>query len=276
MPDYQPVAPFPPGELIQRSRWVARQAVYGEALDALDPIFASLAIEYMPIKGAHLVCTGLAADLETRTMHDIDLLVRPRDFERAIAALAAHPLFIIEPPDPWPFEQPFIFRQGSLKVRLELHRALNRPERFVLDVDSMFDRALLQTSARRIMQPEDALIVLVCHTLVHLVDGIPAHIAAEGALLVRTRGFSWERFAALLRPTGIERFGKAMLTAMAAKQGFIIPQTLHAGRVNKAIFNIRTPLRHKGIVTSLFRGIVELYFVKDPIRLLAGYIRGWK
>ena len=157
MPDHQVTSILPAGDQGRRRRWMVRQMVYRDVLDALDRIFFGQAIEYMPVKGAYLLCSGLAGKMTVREMIDIDLLVHPTDFTRTVASFSTHPCFTREPPDPWSFEQSFLFRHGNHTVRFELHSALNRAERFVLDVGAMFDRAHLQTSVRRIMSVEDAL-----------------------------------------------------------------------------------------------------------------------
>lgn len=84
-------SPDPCYRLVQR--WQIRQVVYAAVLEALDALFAELHIAYMPIKGAYLICTHLAEQIPAREMIDIDLLVRPAYFKRAIALLSAHPLF---------------------------------------------------------------------------------------------------------------------------------------------------------------------------------------
>ncbi|MBN1307185.1 MAG: nucleotidyltransferase family protein [Chitinispirillaceae bacterium] len=257
-------------------RWKVRQIVYGEVLNALDPIFAEWAIEYMPIKGAHLICTGLAAMIEAREMNDIDLLVRPSDFNKAVDLLSSHPLFTREPPDPWRFEQSFLYRYGNHPIHFELHRALNRPERFILDIKALFGRAERRTAVRRIMSAEDALVVLIGHTLVHLVEGIREQVYDEAALLLRNPGFSFERFSTLLRATGIGRFGRALLTQTSRKRAVPLPPPFQAPPWTTALLAIRTPRRGKGVWTALFRGTIELAFVRSPAGMLRGYLRRWQ
>jgi hypothetical protein len=256
-------------------RWNIRRIVYEEALAGLDAVFASLGITYMPIKGAHLICTSLAGKIAAREMRDIDLLVRPADFAKTVAALDDHPQFSREPPDKWDFEQSFLYRHGNHSIHFELHRALNRPERFLLDIDELFDRATTRTAVQRIMTPEDALVVFVCHTLVHLVDGIPEHTFREADILIQAEGFSWEQFGVLLRATGIERFGKALLCQAARQQGFSLPPLLGPLLPERLLLSIPPPHLHRGIRTLLFRSFVELFFVRNPAGMVAGYLRGW-
>ncbi len=268
----RPISDDPVGSLSRR-RWIIRQVVYREVLDALDRIFSAYAIEYMPIKGAHLICTSLSEKFASREMIDIDLLVRRVDFTRAVAALGSHPLFSREAPDPWPFEQSFRFMYGNHRIHFELHCALNRPERFTFDTDALFGRAEVQTAFRRIMAAEDALIVLICHTLVHLIDGIREQVFTEAMLLLQERGFSWERFSARLPATGIERFGKALLVLAAGKKGIYLPASINTSWWALALLKIKTPGRGKGMFTALFRCGVELAFVKKPMTLWFGYLQ---
>ncbi len=254
-------------------RWRARQAVYGEVLDALDRVFACIPVEYMPLKGAHLICSGIAEKMASREMIDIDLLVRPSVFEDTLEFLSSHGSLIRLPPDPWSFEQPFVYLHGRHRVRFELHSGLNRPERFFLDVDAMFDRAALQTSVRRIMTPEDALLILICHTLVHLVDGIRDQVYEEALLLSGESAFSWERFSAVLRSSGIERFAKALLTLAGRKAGLMLPHQFKADPIGIALLSIKSPRRGRGVLTLLFRCLIELSFVKSPLSMAWRYIR---
>jgi|GEM_PF-953866 len=251
--------------------WMVRRVVFLEALDTLEGIFSQIGIEYMPIKGAHLLCTGLAEKIAVRQMIDIDLLVRESDFDRCIDLLSADPRCVRLAPDPWSFEQPFHLRQGSHLVRFELHRALNRPERFSLDTAALFSRSSARTALCRIMTHEDALAVLVCHTLVHIVDGIRPQVFEEIALLANTEGFVPELFFLYLHKTGIERFAGALLVA-AARSGYKTTRLgpVHASRLAVALVTIKTPGRSKGVLSLMFRVFVELFFVRHPFRLALG------
>lgn len=253
--------------------WVVRQVVFMEALCTLDGIFSQIGIEYMPVKGAHLLCIGLAEKIAARQMIDIDLLVREPDFDRCIDMLSADPRCIRLAPDPWSFEQPFHLRQGGHLVRFELHRALNRPERFSLDTAALFCRSSARTAMCRIMTHEDALVILVCHTLVHIVDGIRQQVFGEIALLANTEGFVPELFFSRMCETGIKRFANALLVA-AARSGYDMTRLgpVHASRLAVALLTIKSPGRSKGVLSLLFRVFVELFFVRHPFSLALGGI----
>ncbi len=248
-------------------QWIVRRIVYGDTIAALDELFCEAKAEYIPLKGAHLICTGLADRMRERGMIDIDLLVRPTEYERIKRFLGSRPGIKSEPPDPWPFEQAFILARGGHGVRFELHRALNRPERFLLDVERLFSRSGPQTRFRRIMTSEDALVVLLCHTLVHLVDGIRSQVFDEIGLLAGQKGFSWEHFFGALRETGIERFGRALLLRAARAGKLQLPVNLEDSGWAAALLGIRTPGRGRGVLTLLFRCCIESVFVRDPAAL---------
>lgn len=260
-----------------QKRWQIRQVVYASVLEALDVLFAELHIDYMPIKGAYLICTHLAELISAREMIDIDLLVRPTDFKRAIALLSAHPLFEREPADPWFFEQSFMFTHGNHRIHFELHSQLNRSERFLLDTDTLFDCAHKQTAWRVISPPEDALLVLVCHALVHLVDGIREQVCEEARLLSIQEGFSWRRFRSRLAATEIEPFCRALLYK-AGVQPVLVDKPMKLFRPvlwARMLIAVKTPGRYAGIRTMVYRLCVELAFVRRPWLLLVGYARGW-
>ena len=61
--------------------WVFKQFIFEDVLRDLDDHFQHLKIDYMPIKGAYLICSGLAKQIKSRSMNDIDILVRERDFD---------------------------------------------------------------------------------------------------------------------------------------------------------------------------------------------------
>ena len=65
--------------------WVFKQFLYEDVLRDLDDHFQRLNIDYMPIKGAYLICAGLAQRIRSRTMVDIDILVREGDFNAVIS-----------------------------------------------------------------------------------------------------------------------------------------------------------------------------------------------
>ena len=257
-----------------KKRWCIRQLVYSEVLEALDGIFTSLSVEYLPIKGAYLICSGLALKIVSREMIDLDLLVRETDYKQTVKLLSEHPRITCEPPDPWPFEQSFIFHHGNHPIRFELHYALNRSERFTLDTEEVFARSVKQTNSRRLMCIEDALTILICHTLVHLIDGITQQVFDEIRVLVSEPSFSWERFTAQFSETGIKRFGIALLR-LYGEQGMVIPHYINGSGLSMGLLKIKSPGRKKNVLSLLFRAIVELYFVRNPAGLLITYLKGF-
>jgi hypothetical protein len=199
--------------------WIVRQLMYENALSHLDTVFSSIGTRYMPIKGAYLLCVGLAAALPERNMVDIDLLMLPGDFRSIVDWLGAHPLFTRCAPDPWHFEQAFLFANGAHAVKIELHRQLNREERFRLPADELFSRGVAQTAIRVLPSAEDALVILLCHTLVHSGFGFPASTGREIEVLAGQKGFSWEKCRKLIRRSGIEPYCFALLRHFARAEG---------------------------------------------------------
>jgi len=261
---------------VSTKQWVVRQLVYADALSELDKVFSALGIEYIPLKGAHLICTGLAEKMSTRIMNDIDILVRPADFDKTIQLLANIPDFTKKDPDPWSFEQSFAFHIKGIDIPLEIHKALNRPERFHLPAEDLFRRATSHTLVRKIMSPEDALAVLICHTLVHLVDGIKEQVFEEIGVLSAASRFTWEQFRSILKTTGIRRFGYALLWKWNVTQKAKIPVTLQSRFWSNVLFSTKPPGYFNGLKSYFYRGTIELLFVKQPLAMAVGYLRHWK
>jgi hypothetical protein len=252
--------------------WIFRQLLYSNALDHLDELFQSFRIRYMPIKGACLIRSGLASAIDSRTMVDIDLLVKPCDFETIVRNLSAHPLFEPGPPDPWFFEQPFTFTNGEHTIKLELHYQLNREERFHLPTEELFRRGREQSTVCFLPSPEDALIIHICHTLVHSGYGLAKTTYEEIGVLCSESGFKWKRFFPILKSTGIEPYGFALLRMYREKKQIRIPVPSEHKWAD-LLFRM-TPDRQNLRKSNqlLYRGCIEPLFTRHPIRLMAGWV----
>jgi hypothetical protein len=259
------------GSASQR-RWIHQQLVFGCTLELIDNIFNTGAIGYMPIKGAYLIAAGIAPQLPERKMLDIDILVRPGDFQKTIGLLSVQPHFTPDAPDPWFFERTFLLTDNRDRVFLELHHQINREERFRLPADELFSRGSKQTATRVLPSPEDALVILLCHTMVHIGKGLQSSTFIEMAAIMSQKGFSWNRFMATLRTTGIEPFGFALLRECSRKMR--VPIRVPAKYRWADVLLKITPQRDRSgkMRQMLFRGFAEPLFARSPARLTAGWI----
>jgi hypothetical protein len=113
----------------------------------------------------------LYGNLALRPAADLDLLVRPRDLP--VAREALHALGFARRVEPTfadlyhPFHDPRYFRQTvGGEVCLELHRGLWAPRFFHLDLDSFWERTVVEDfhgTQVQLLSPEDTLLHLVIH-----------------------------------------------------------------------------------------------------------------
>jgi hypothetical protein len=191
--------------------WKYLQILYGEVLQEIDAHFAAVAVQYMPIKGAYLICNGLAEKMQYRRMDDIDILVKAEDFERVCAYFSNLPNVVFLR-HKWFFEKEFSYSFGAVECHLEIHWLLNFPARFILSPHAIFARAIKPNGFPRLLPcPEDALLILTCHAFVHIAFELRETLFEEILLLSSNKGFSWETFWEYAHETGIERFIRLLL-----------------------------------------------------------------
>lgn len=246
--------------------WTVRQMVYGKLLDHLDTVFGELAVPYMPVKGAYLICAGLAARIPRRRMVDVDILVLPDDFDRAVAWFQAAP-HARERPGTWPFEREFYYTFAGRTLEVEIHRALNHCERFLLPPEDLFARGVHVGGLRVLPSAEDALLVAVAHTLVHVVEGLDESRFGEYRLLASQPGFRWSTFRQRAADAGIGPFADLVLQWAWRASGERAPaggsRALRA-RVLGACLPSRVCSR---IPAWLRRALLEAPFVRRPLGL---------
>lgn len=186
-------------------KWVALQIVYREALTEIERLFLSRSYRFMPIKGAYLIRSGLAETIERRRMYDLDLLLPEEDFEEICRWFESLPQ-VCPCPGYWDFERPCIVTSGSRQIYVELHRLVNTPNRFVLPNEKLFGRGVPVTGNCVFPDPVDALLIHICHKLLHVIDGFEPQFYREVVLYARQKGFSWKLFWERAETTGILPF----------------------------------------------------------------------
>ncbi|MBD3345625.1 MAG: hypothetical protein GF401_11235 [Chitinivibrionales bacterium] len=183
--------------------WKLRQVLYGEILDQLDQDFSAMNLQYMPIKGASLICSGLAEKISSRTMNDIDILVLPDRFTRASDYFDSSGTTVAREKESWPFAKAFYYVSGSTNVVIEMHAMLNRPERFYLPTSTLFKRGTHTRSKRVLPCLEDMLLIMMCHQLVHGAQIPQQSFFEEMKLILSQPAFNRRRFFDYARQTGI-------------------------------------------------------------------------
>jgi len=245
--------------------WAVRQFVFGEILSELDSHFSAMRIRYMPMKGAYLILAGLAEQIKTRRMVDIDILVDRENIEAATRHFAS--LDNVRPyTDRWYFERPFFYRFAGKELPVELHFLLNRPERFHLPTSEIFGRARSLGPYLRLPAHEDAAAIAVCHALVHAAYcEFSSETMVDVAAIASLPGFNWGTFELRCAQAGVRRF-LGFLFALFPEYQSLANAGLGAGMVDRF---------HAGMYRRLYRrspkavrrALFELPWVKHPIRL---------
>lgn len=191
--------------ILSHRKWIARQFVFEGLLQELDSHFKRMDVSYMPIKGAYLIVMCLAEHIYSRRMLDIDILVRPEDFETVCDYFARCEKATFHE-DLWEFEQPFYYRFNGLSIHVEIHKMINRPERFYLPTEELYARSVLKGDVLRVPGREDALLIAMCHALVHLGYYFHMDVFKDMAAITSCGDFKWDRFWKGAKKTGIKRF----------------------------------------------------------------------
>jgi hypothetical protein len=246
--------------------WTIKQLLFESLLDELDTVFSILETPYMPIKGAYLIRSGLANRLSQREMLDIDILVKPRDFPAVADRFARDPRSTPRK-NHWPFENSFQFRVGKITGCVEIHHHLNYPERFLLPADELFSRARELSPGKSCMLPcpEDALLILVCHALVHIGFEIKSASIAEIQLISSLEGFSWERFWRQCERTGIADFARFLFSLTSPHFPLLNPRkSVYCAALSRMI----SPEHYQQMPKLLRRLIIEWPMMRNPVGFL--------
>ena len=192
-------------KLSPQQKWKYNQVIYAELLDELDKHFKAINVCYMPIKGAYLIGSGLAEKMTYRRMDDVDILVKKEDFENVCGFLSFLPQvkFLKHR---WYFEKEFAYSMGSFICYLEIHSLLNESSRFDLSTEKLFERALPCEGMRVVPCFEDAMVILICHLIVHIAHEMRETVFEEISLISKHKDFKWEKFWSIAKTTNILPF----------------------------------------------------------------------
>ncbi|HKQ96616.1 MAG TPA: nucleotidyltransferase family protein, partial [Candidatus Polarisedimenticolia bacterium] len=135
-------------------------------------LLAAAGIPVVALKGAAYLAT-LYTDPGERALTDVDLLIPPRDTQRAAALLAGagfEVLETIDSPDVAEHRRFEMARPGPAPCRVELHWAVGSGARMRFDQEGLWSRAQpasIQGAACRTLEPHDALLYHVGHAREH-------------------------------------------------------------------------------------------------------------
>ena len=179
-------------------------------LARLDEVLALLlaqGIVPVALKGVD-VLHRLYDSFDQRTLDDIDLLVRPRDRDCAIATLESAG-WVGPPPaerNHWlrsSYEMP-LTSPGPVTVSCEIHWGLGQDVRYRIDADAAIDRAkplTIEGKAILRLDEHDAVAHLLLHHVQHYFDRRLKWVLELGTL-ARQPGFSWDEVAKRLTAWG--------------------------------------------------------------------------
>lgn len=249
----------------QPNYWKTTQLIYDSVLDRLDTHFCKLGINYMPIKGAFLILSGLSTKISSRKMRDIDILVSREDFGRVIQYFDSLPN-TKKATAYWEFEQPFIYQDLSHSVYLEIHHLINAPARFLLPAEDLFSRGIQFKKHCFLPDPVDSMLIHVCHHLLHIYDNFEISFFNEIAILEKQNDFDWSEFWRRAQKTGIKPFIWFLITMYSKITGnkIDIPAwgTLYSKTISKLDFNWLSALK-----PFQRKFLLEIPFVRNPLWL---------
>lgn len=205
--------------------WALHQTRATPALDAV----ADLPTQYLVLKGTALQTMVYGNDPATRPSDDVDVLVHPRDRERALRhLLRAGFNFEVE----LPLETYLHLRKGASLLRagvaVDLHWNIFYWSRDPKLIDRMFQRAIqLDYRGRPLLSlcPTDTLL----HTVTHGYGTNrvpPIRWVLDAALLIRSGQIDWTLFEAEAMASGWARATASQLKLLTEMFGISLPAGL--------------------------------------------------
>jgi hypothetical protein len=190
-------------------------------------LLAAEKIDVILLKGPHLGATVYDSPRE-RLYADLDVLVRPKDFDDAATRLLENGFtpFAFDRHDPevqrdfkhWEYRSP----SGVL---VELHRWLSGHDRYPVDVDGLFARSVDfkfgETRARG-LAPEDLLLHLCLHMGTSYFHAIETKHVTDIALLTKKRELDWDVFCKRAKKGGARVIVYYALMAARLQDGAVV------------------------------------------------------
>ncbi len=211
------------------ARVVVEQLLAEVAYRELARILDGCGMDHLLLKGPHLGAT-VYDDPSQRAYCDLDVLVRARQFEEAIAALIAGgfrfkaPMARRSATRAFAYERTVVSPHGWL---IEVHRTLAPHGQYPVDYEALFARAesfrFGQVPAHG-LSPEDLLLHLVIHAAKTQFSNIEPKHVRDVALLVARRPMQWAMFERLAKEAGCSAAAWVWLSAAAKIDAAPIPE----------------------------------------------------
>jgi hypothetical protein len=210
------------------ARVAGGQLLANAAYQELARILDGRGMDHLLLKGPHLGAT-VYDDPSQRAYCDLDVLVRARQFEEALAALRAGGFRFKAPMARRSATQAFAYDRTLVSPHgwiVEIHRA-SRPTPVSGRLRGVVSRAepfRFGPIPARGLAPEDLLVHLVIHAAKSqfwLIE--PKHVR-DVALLVARRPLQWAMFERLARAAGCSAAAWVLLAASAKIHGAPIPE----------------------------------------------------
>ena len=222
---------------------LARHVMAGRIYQRLHEALEAAGIDHLVLKGPHLASMYYERPWQ-RGYNDIDLLVRPVQFQSALEVLVGEGCS----PKPGPagreasraavYDYPMLSREGSV---VELHRDLSGQGKYPVDSDGLFRRAVDfrfdQTPAKG-LATEDLLVHLVIHAAKSQFMGIERKHLEDIRVVLSRAAVDWDVFRARATAAGCRNAAWFFLRAAENLENAALPgkqmDAMDPGRIRRA------------------------------------------
>lgn len=254
----------------QNGKWAITQIILSEILQEIENEFNKINIDFMPIKGAYLISTGLSEQLENRKISDLDILVRLDDLETASRHFINLPqctLLVWYEDNYRPNETVLKYQYNDISYTIEIMNCINSDLRFLLPSNDLFERSVINKKNLYYPTVEDSLIIHICHLQSHLPFEFRETSAQEALILIKQDNFNWDLFWKIVDSTGMKRFFVFFLSfCNKSSKEFILPQKGYG--FTKFFSRLFTIARYNRMPSFLKRIFLDVPFTRKPFKLI--------
>lgn len=238
--------------------WVLKQLFLKNVLDHLDKTLFLSNCQWMPIKGAYLIMSGLSEKITSRDMSDVDILVRPENFYTVMQIFRQD--FRLDGSAVFDHSAENVFNEfNGVQILLEIHHRLKPDYVFRLPVSELIGRGIPVTQSMILPCLEDALLIAVLHQLKGHLTHLPSTtLYGDIGAISEAPGFDWTKFWSFARETGVYRSVNMLLAMYNKDCGKNIPirqRSPHIYFIEAAIrrkWFYRLPLLCRKLLVAIF------------------------
>lgn len=254
----------------QNGKWAITQIILLEILEELEKEFNKINVDFMPIKGAYLISTGLSGQLENRKISDLDILVRLEDLDAASKHFAKLPqckLIVWYEDNYRPNESVFKYKYNDITYTIEIMNSINSDSRFLLPSFDLFKRSSMIRKNLYYPSVEDSLIIHICHLQSHIPFEFRETNVREALILIKQDTFNWDLFWKSVENTGMKRFFIFFLGfCNKSSKEFVIPKNrYYFTRLTSSWFTLA---RYNRMPSFLKRIFLDIPFTRKPFELI--------